>query len=176
MTQRTCTIEGCDSKHLARGMCGTHYNRASYSSEQRHPKNPTPCAVCGTIVMRAVDRARTHCCSPECRAVLQWGVVAPTGYDWAADAMQRARKAGCSTIERVERDEVLARDDWRCYLCDIDTRRAESPFDPTSATVDHVIPLSKGGAHTLDNMRCCCLRCNSAKADSLPLTTPSTAA
>lgn len=28
---RTCTIEGCDAKHSARGMCKNHYERAIYA-------------------------------------------------------------------------------------------------------------------------------------------------
>lgn len=27
MSDRTCSIEGCEKKHLARGWCGTHYKR-----------------------------------------------------------------------------------------------------------------------------------------------------
>jgi hypothetical protein len=29
--------------------------------------------------------------------------------------------------------------------------------------VDHIVPLSGGGAHHPDNMRCCCGRCNLVK-------------
>jgi len=31
------------------------------------------------------------------------------------------------------------------------------------ATVDHVIPLSKGGTNSIDNMVACCTGCNTAK-------------
>lgn len=36
-------------------------------------------------------------------------------------------------------------------------------------TIDHVKPLSKGGAHMLANLRPACLPCNSRKNDSWPL-------
>jgi 5-methylcytosine-specific restriction endonuclease McrA len=36
---------------------------------------------------------------------------------------------------------------------------------PNQATVDHVVPLSKGGMERLDNMQLMCRRCNQAKGD-----------
>jgi 5-methylcytosine-specific restriction endonuclease McrA len=33
------------------------------------------------------------------------------------------------------------------------------------ATIDHIIPLSKGGAHTFDNVRIACWRCNLVKGN-----------
>lgn len=35
-------------------------------------------------------------------------------------------------------------------------------------TLDHVIPLSRGGLHSIANVLICCHRCNSRKADLLP--------
>lgn len=33
------------------------------------------------------------------------------------------------------------------------------------ASTDHIVPLSKGGAHSPQNMICCCNSCNSMKAN-----------
>lgn len=35
--------------------------------------------------------------------------------------------------------------------------------DPRPLTMDHIDPLSRGGAHDVDNLAACCLQCNSAK-------------
>lgn len=68
-------------------------------------------------------------------------------------------------MEPVDRLEVFQRDGWTCYLCDTELDPASHPFDLLSATVDHVIPLSRGGEHSMANVRCACLGCNSRKQD-----------
>lgn len=35
-------------------------------------------------------------------------------------------------------------------------------------TLDHIIPLSKGGSHTADNLQCAHFMCNSKKGDAMP--------
>lgn len=54
----------------------------------------------------------------------------------------------------VSRRGVLARDAHRCQYCGC---RAE--------TVDHVVPRSRGGAHTWENVVAACRPCNLHKAD-----------
>lgn len=35
-------------------------------------------------------------------------------------------------------------------------------------TVDHIMPLSKGGTDSLDNLQCTCKKCNGLKGNMLP--------
>lgn len=39
---------------------------------------------------------------------------------------------------------------------------------PTMATIDHIVPLSRGGQNVAENRRVVCKACNGAKADKLP--------
>lgn len=167
MAQRTCDIDGCDRKHLARGMCGTHYNKARYPEDVRHPKRQYPCAVCGTLVARRVDKAHLYVttCSVPCRTIVQWGgeVAQPDTYEWRTDAVRRARRYGAPVIEEFDREQIFDRDDWTCGHCGIRCTQPD-PFVVTSATVDHVVPLSRGGEHSQANTQTLCLSCNSRKA------------
>jgi 5-methylcytosine-specific restriction endonuclease McrA len=60
---------------------------------------------------------------------------------------------------RITRRAVFARDRWTCQYCG--TAR-------NSLTVDHVIPRSKGGASSWDNIVASCAPCNRRKGDRLP--------
>lgn len=166
MHMRTCAMPGCDNKHRARGLCSTHYNQTHQPG--RHAPVATACTVCSAPIMRGAHNDRRHTCSVTCRTVLTFGAASSSSsYHWSSDAAQRARKAGATVIEIVEREYILERDGYRCYLCRDQTDPDASPFDPSSPTVDHVIPLSKGGQHIATNMRCACLGCNSAKQADL---------
>jgi hypothetical protein len=108
-------------------------------------------------------------CSVTCRTALEHGTTAGAGgYNWAHDAAQRARRAGATVVELFDRLDVFERDDWTCGICHHLVDRDASPFHPDSPTVDHVVPLSQGGQHTLTNTQCAHLRCNSTKQDAVP--------
>lgn len=57
----------------------------------------------------------------------------------------------------LSRRAVFVRDDFQCQYCG---RRAEN--------VDHVIPKSRGGRHTWDNVVAACRPCNSRKENRSP--------
>jgi 5-methylcytosine-specific restriction endonuclease McrA len=59
---------------------------------------------------------------------------------------------------KITRRAVFARDDWTCQYCGA----------RNNLTVDHVIPRSKGGGSTWDNIVASCAPCNRRKGDSLP--------
>lgn len=52
---------------------------------------------------------------------------------------------------------VLRRDNWVCAYC-----------DKRGTTVDHIMPVSRGGRNEWLNTVACCARCNSRKADKTP--------
>lgn len=60
-------------------------------------------------------------------------------------------------VPPVSRREVLRRDNHICQYCG-STRHL---------TIDHVLPRSKGGPHTWDNVVTACGKCNAAKGDRL---------
>lgn len=61
-------------------------------------------------------------------------------------------------VPPVNRREVLRRDHHSCQYCG----------SSKHLTLDHVIPRSKGGPHTWDNVVTACERCNSRKSDRTP--------
>ena len=62
---------------------------------------------------------------------------------------------------RLNRHTILARDEHRCQYCG---RR----FPAGQLSLDHVIPRSRGGRTTWDNVVCACLTCNVKKGGRTP--------
>lgn len=63
MANRTCSIEGCDRRHDARGLCRTHYTRWRLGKPLERP-----CVTCGRDVVTV--SGRTYC-SESCRPVCE---------------------------------------------------------------------------------------------------------
>lgn len=162
---RICDIDGCSKPHRARGLCSTHYNHA-YQPD-RHAAKAVFCSVCGTEVFRQTVNRYRPTCSVECRTLLTFGQPSNEDYSWAHDAVARARRFGARIVDCFDRSEVFERDSWTCGICGEAVDQFASPFDPRSATVDHVVPLSRGGEHSLANAQCAHLGCNSAKQDAV---------
>lgn len=80
----------------------------------------------------------------------------------AADLRRRARLAGAE-MERVDHLAIFERDGWRCGICSKPVDRARKHPDPSSASVDHIVPLALGGAHAPANCQLAHLGCNVAK-------------
>lgn len=59
---------------------------------------------------------------------------------------------------KITRRAVFARDAWTCQYCG----------SRSQLTVDHVIPRSKGGSSTWNNIVAACAPCNRRKGDLLP--------
>ena len=159
---RNCTEDGCSRPLRARGLCASHYNQAHQPN--RHAARNTTCVVCGTNIMRPHKADRRPTCSPTCRHALSG--QACTGERARPDHIRdRAKAAGATTLESFPPTDIFERDGWTCYLCGHPVNRTPNCYDPESATIDHVTPLSRGGQHTRDNTRCAHLKCNSAKQD-----------
>ena len=63
---------------------------------------------------------------------------------------------------RFTRKNVYMRDRSRCQYCG-------RHFTTRELNLDHVVPLSRGGRSTWDNVVCCCLECNARKGNMLPV-------
>lgn len=71
--------------------------------------------------------------------------------------LRRYVKMPRSRIMPLSRRSVLRRDGHRCAYC------ARS-----ATTIDHVVPRSRGGTDSWDNLVACCLKCNNVKGARTP--------
>lgn len=92
----------------------------------------------------------------EKRAIAKANYIRNPGRRLEATRRHEARKRGASIVERIHRTAIITRDNSTCYLCD-------QYLEPDQITLDHVIPLVRGGSHTTDNLKVACRSCNCKK-------------
>lgn len=63
---------------------------------------------------------------------------------------------------------------WTCWVCRKPINRYLRLPNNFAATVEHILPLCKGGTHTWDNVAPAHAVCNFQKGDSLPSLTLTT--
>jgi 5-methylcytosine-specific restriction endonuclease McrA len=115
-------------------------------------------------------------CSQECRHEYNWH-----------DTVRRGMQPQAEFDKSVTRDAVWKRYGPRCYLCglevfydqaDLSLRNKSKAWKVRwgdvdkydvnrQAVVEHVLPRSKGGSHTWDNVQIACSRCNLQKSDQV---------
>ena len=72
------------------------------------------------------------------------------------------KKMHTRVISDKLRYQVLKRDNFKCCACG-----ASPAKDPSvELHIDHIIPWSKGGKTTIENLQTLCSRCNLGKSDS----------
>ena len=77
----------------------------------------------------------------------------------AKNQRRRASKAKV-VVENVAPSAIYERDAGICQLC-------KKPVEREKMTLDHVVPLSKGGPHTFGNLQLAHRSCNSSKGAKL---------
>lgn len=76
---------------------------------------------------------------------------------------RRALVFGGAVREIVRLAVLLERDGLDCYLCGREMLVRVDRYHPLRATVDHIVPLSRGGEHSYANARPMCRECNLRK-------------
>lgn len=128
--------------------CYQETRRDKYSSS-------VTCGLCG---IARTDKHKRYC--DQCREARAWESN-------RAGGLKRRALEKQATVDNVRPLTLFARDKWICGLC-------EEPVDPNlrhphqmSASVDHIVPISKGGDHSYANTQCAHLRCNVRKGARL---------
>lgn len=152
-----CRARACDERARRDGRLQLWQQAAA--ERRRKPKVTRTCAVCG-LDFASVRTDRAHCGADSCRARWRSKLVAPYVH------ARRAARAGADA-ELFDNVEIFERDEWRCWLCGGATVPHARGHDPLRPSLDHVVPLARGGTHTRANVRCAHLRCNLKKGARL---------
>ena len=86
--------------------------------------------------------------------------IHPFAYDLEEDDLKRERHRARELRETQWWKRRLAK--GRCHYCG-------RPISPKELTMDHVVPISRGGKSSKANVVPCCKECNNAKKQLLPI-------
>jgi 5-methylcytosine-specific restriction endonuclease McrA len=153
------------SKYCSSG-CERTANKSSskyteFAKRQREKYKPVKvlfeerqCVECGKL-FNANAKSDQHHCSIRCTK---------------KDGKRKRRAVKKSAfIENVYFNQIYDRDGGMCQIChdkQIIDRNLKAPH-PLSASIDHVIPLAKGGTHEPSNCQLAHFICNSRKSDKV---------
>jgi len=79
---------------------------------------------------------------------------------------RRARKRG-ATVGTIDSAVLWAACGGACGLCGVSIDVVLAWPDPGSKSIDHILPLSKGGSHNQENVQWAHLVCNERKGNRL---------
>ena len=136
-----------------------HYQR---KSQERRKANPNPvhsgeCEYCGAATSWVGKQKKRRTCDSE---------ACKRQYATDRGHARRVKIRGTST-EFVSRVEIFNRDEWVCQLCSEPIDKDAAWPDGNSPVIDHIVPISRGGSHTRDNLQTAHAHCNAVKSDRM---------
>lgn len=184
-----CPVVGCADAIRKNGLCDSHAHQkrvtgAASPFSRKWASAGGHCVVCGALVT-----GRRATCSPACRTMKSRSPDRPThtacslcgeGINLLLPSLgsrsgrrRRFTSAICEACTRkhvrpaLTVQELVARDGDDCTICCHIVDLAIAWPDRLSPSVDHVMPLAKGGSEQPENLALAHLGCNCAKGDRM---------
>lgn len=123
-------------------------------------KTPKQCCICGEEFYSQYSGKKY--CSDKCKNINKKKTN--------SSIRKRCRKYGVYYDPSVKSVDVFKRDHYICQICGIECITNDDKWGyvgPYSPSIDHIVPLAKGGTHTWGNTQCTHIICNSYKRDLL---------
>jgi 5-methylcytosine-specific restriction endonuclease McrA len=111
-------------------------------------KTGKACPRCGKSIATDKTVVRKYC-SPTCRK--------------ATARKTRQARLRLGYVEHVSMTVLRERDHDTCRICGKPVDFSKQQPDPSAATIDHVVALTRGGEHSYGNTQLAHFRCNTVK-------------
>jgi hypothetical protein len=141
-------------------VCKDKNRREKDKAKRLASKTERLCVGCNETIPRSA-RADKKWCSEECASRVR-------GHTMNTQRRIRTNEA----IQNFKRIDIYERDGWICQLCKKAVNPKLSFPSPACASLDHVIPLSRGGSHQATNVQLAHLRCNTSRGNKVENLSP----
>jgi len=110
-------------------------------------------------------------CSAKCKKEKKRILKRKYRTPYSGNHRHRAKKYGVAYESGITLKKLIARDGLTCAICgkecDLNDRSWSDYAGAMYPSIDHIIPLSKGGTHTWNNVQVAHMICNSLKSDNI---------
>jgi len=143
------------------------YNKSKADKETNQEE--IKCKECGKIFKPKYGNKKRIFCSRSCsqRYTNKHKDKTTVAYKAGRARQRRNRRARLlnAFVETVRIEVLFDRDRGRCQLCGKKLNDKRVVPHPMAVTLDHIIPLSKGGEHSYRNTQLACYSCNTKKGN-----------
>ena len=160
----------------------THPPKKAYEEQHEAFLNRSGiCEICGKpytvreyVESCGLKQARDNgVCSDECRKEKLKRIVRNSHKDRRDSHRHRARKYGLAFDPSITLKKLVERDGLKCAICgevcDWNDHSWSKYSGPMYPSIDHIVPMAKGGPHTWENVQVAHIICNSEKGASVQL-------
>jgi hypothetical protein len=137
--------------------CKDVAHKAELSKALHAAKPPRVCMWCGDSLTQEM-RSDAKFCSADCNS---------RAHRTTRKYRRRLGESGVRPRKQplINFAQIAGRDHWRCGLCGGAVSKKREHPDPLAPSIDHIVPLSKGGDNEPANLQLTHLRCNLSKRD-----------
>lgn len=113
------------------------------------------CRECGKLIVQR-DNVKRLSCSQSCRKRHEKRI------------RRHKLRAASESHDAISKQALGDRDGWRCHICGKPIPNREHKNRPLDPEIDHLIPVSAGGAHVWENVALAHRRCNGERSNMGP--------
>lgn len=161
----------------------THPPKDAYAEQhERFLMRSGVCEICGKsytvqeyVESCGIKFARDNgVCSKQCKDERKRRIIRESHKGRQDSHRHRAKKYGCDYDPGVTLKKLVARDGLECkicgQMCDWNDHSWSKYSGPLYPSIDHIVPMSKGGGHVWENVQVAHIICNSEKGGRLEVT------
>lgn len=138
------------------GYCSLECRRLSFWRRKGVDPTPRKCPECDIVFAVVYGRGQALFCSQQCSS----------RHNARKSKWRRKARMKAVANDNINPFYVFDRDGWRCKMCGVNTpKKLRGTHDDRAPELDHIMPISLGGSHTLDNVQCSCRKCNGLKSN-----------